>query len=164
MLEFSQRQLLILAVSIVLLVPQGAIADHEIFYKGMHAKKARIEIDGRVQTIGKGQTRKWVKVISVKKSEVVISVHGTQYRYKKKSKTGQKLQDVVEIPFDPGLSAYYGEGLINGKRVGFIVDTGAAHVAFNTIAAKCSDATIGTMAINIKVELEKSREQTQNIV
>jgi uncharacterized protein (TIGR00255 family) len=34
----------------------------------------------------------------------------------------------------------------------------------NTIAAKCSDATISTHAINIKVELEKAREQAQNIV
>jgi uncharacterized protein YicC (UPF0701 family) len=33
----------------------------------------------------------------------------------------------------------------------------------NTIAAKCSDATIGSLAINIKVELEKAREQVQNI-
>ena len=34
----------------------------------------------------------------------------------------------------------------------------------NTITAKCSDAEIGTHAINIKVEIEKIREQVQNIV
>lgn len=34
----------------------------------------------------------------------------------------------------------------------------------NTIAAKCSDASIGSRAITIKVELEKAREQVQNIV
>lgn len=34
----------------------------------------------------------------------------------------------------------------------------------NTINAKCSDATISTHAINAKVEIEKMREQVQNIV
>lgn len=34
----------------------------------------------------------------------------------------------------------------------------------NTICAKCSDNIISELAINIKVELEKAREQVQNIV
>lgn len=34
----------------------------------------------------------------------------------------------------------------------------------NTIASKCSDAQISSLAIAIKVELEKAREQAQNIV
>ena len=34
----------------------------------------------------------------------------------------------------------------------------------NTIASKCNDSVISALAINVKVELEKSREQTQNIV
>jgi uncharacterized protein (TIGR00255 family) len=34
----------------------------------------------------------------------------------------------------------------------------------NTIASKCSDAQISSLAIAIKVELEKAREQAQNII
>ncbi len=49
----------------------------------------------------------------------------------------------------------------NGKRLDFTLQEMAREV--NTIAAKCSDATIGSLAINIKVELEKAREQVQNI-
>lgn len=49
-----------------------------------------------------------------------------------------------------------------GKRLDFTLQELAREI--NTIAAKCSDATIGSLAINIKVELEKAREQTQNIV
>lgn len=49
-----------------------------------------------------------------------------------------------------------------GKRLDFTLQELGREI--NTIAAKCSDATIGTHAINIKVELEKAREQTQNIV
>jgi len=49
-----------------------------------------------------------------------------------------------------------------GKRIDFTLQELAREI--NTIAAKCSDAAIGSMAINIKVEIEKAREQAQNIV
>lgn len=49
-----------------------------------------------------------------------------------------------------------------GKRLDFTLQELAREI--NTIAAKCSDAAIGALAINVKVELEKAREQTQNIV
>ena len=50
----------------------------------------------------------------------------------------------------------------NGKRIDFTLQELSREI--NTIAAKASDATIGSLAVNIKVELEKAREQTQNIV
>ncbi len=49
-----------------------------------------------------------------------------------------------------------------GKRIDFIMQEMNREI--NTIAAKCADTEIGTTAINIKVELEKIREQIQNIV
>ena len=49
-----------------------------------------------------------------------------------------------------------------GKRLDFTLQELGREI--NTIAAKCSDAAIGARAINIKVELEKAREQAQNIV
>lgn len=49
-----------------------------------------------------------------------------------------------------------------GKRIDFTLQELAREI--NTIAAKCSDAAIGRMAINVKVEIEKAREQAQNIV
>lgn len=49
-----------------------------------------------------------------------------------------------------------------GKRLDFTIQELGREI--NTLAAKCSDASIGARAINIKVELEKAREQTQNIV
>lgn len=50
----------------------------------------------------------------------------------------------------------------NGKRIDFTLQELAREI--NTIAAKCADSDISTRAINIKVELEKAREQAQNIV
>jgi uncharacterized protein (TIGR00255 family) len=50
----------------------------------------------------------------------------------------------------------------NGKRLDFTLQE--LNREINTIAAKCSHATMGARAIDIKVELEKAREQAQNIV
>jgi uncharacterized protein (TIGR00255 family) len=49
-----------------------------------------------------------------------------------------------------------------GKRLDFTLQELAREI--NTITAKCSDSTISTHAINVKVEIEKMREQIQNIV
>ncbi len=49
-----------------------------------------------------------------------------------------------------------------GKRLDFTLQELGREI--NTITAKCSDATISKRAINIKVEIEKAREQVQNIV
>ena len=49
-----------------------------------------------------------------------------------------------------------------GKKLDFTLQEMAREI--NTIAAKCSNAKISSKAINIKVEIEKVREQAQNIV
>jgi uncharacterized protein (TIGR00255 family) len=49
-----------------------------------------------------------------------------------------------------------------GKKMDFTLQELFREI--NTMAAKCSDATISSIAINTKVELEKAREQAQNIV
>ncbi len=49
-----------------------------------------------------------------------------------------------------------------GKRLDFTLQELGREI--NTIAAKCSDARIGAQAINIKVEIEKVREQVQNLI
>lgn len=49
-----------------------------------------------------------------------------------------------------------------GKRLDFTLQELGREI--NTIAAKCSDAIIGAATIDVKVELEKIREQIQNCV
>jgi len=49
-----------------------------------------------------------------------------------------------------------------GKRLDFTLQELGREI--NTIAAKCSDSVISSHAINVKVEIEKIREQIQNIV
>ena len=53
-------------------------------------------------------------------------------------------------------------GIEKGKRLDFTLQELGREI--NTITAKCSDAPISRRAINIKVELEKVREQVQNII
>ncbi len=50
----------------------------------------------------------------------------------------------------------------HGKKLDFILQELFREI--NTMAAKCADSQISNAAINIKVELEKAREQVQNIV
>ena len=49
-----------------------------------------------------------------------------------------------------------------GRRIDFTLQELTREI--NTIGAKCADPAIGSLAIAIKVELEKIREQAQNIV
>lgn len=49
-----------------------------------------------------------------------------------------------------------------GRKIDFIIQELTREI--NTIGAKTSETTIGSRAISIKVELEKIREQAQNIV
>lgn len=49
-----------------------------------------------------------------------------------------------------------------GKRLDFTIQE--LNREINTIASKCSDAKISSFAIDIKTDLEKAREQTQNII
>ncbi|MBV8660777.1 MAG: DUF1732 domain-containing protein [Candidatus Dependentiae bacterium] len=51
---------------------------------------------------------------------------------------------------------------IKGKKIDFIIQE--LNREINTIAAKCSNITISSLAIDIKSELEKAREQAQNII
>ena len=49
-----------------------------------------------------------------------------------------------------------------GKKLDFTLQELFREI--NTIASKCNDSVISALSINTKVELEKSREQAQNIV
>lgn len=50
----------------------------------------------------------------------------------------------------------------NGKRLDFILQELFREI--NTMAAKCADAVMSSLTIAMKVEVEKAREQVQNIV
>jgi uncharacterized protein (TIGR00255 family) len=51
---------------------------------------------------------------------------------------------------------------LKGKKIDFIVQE--LNREINTVASKCSNIAISSLAIDIKSELEKAREQAQNII
>jgi uncharacterized protein (TIGR00255 family) len=67
----------------------------------------------------------------------------------------------VRAPLPPE-KEIIGSQLEKGKQLDFTLQELAREI--NTIAAKCSDARISASAINVKVAVEKIREQVQNIV
>ena len=70
------------------------------------------------------------------------------------------------VRFKSHLSAFEAtvqdESVDKGRRLDFTLQELMRET--NTITAKCSSSAIGSIAVDIKVELEKAREQTQNIV
>ncbi len=77
-----------------------------------------------------------------------IDIHEEIVRFK------SHLKNATKILTDANLE--------KGKRLDFTFQELAREI--NTISSKCSDAIIGSHAINIKVEIEKAREQSQNVV
>jgi len=59
-------------------------------------------------------------------------------------------------------STLLSDSLEKGRRLDFILQE--LNRETNTIAAKCADAKISSLAIDSKVDVEKAREQVQNIV
>jgi len=59
-------------------------------------------------------------------------------------------------------SQFQSQETVKGKKIDFIIQE--LNREINTIAAKCSNISISSLAIDIKSELEKAREQAQNII
>lgn len=107
------------------------------------------KIGKELQTIDLDET----KLADIRKAALYaildkIDIHEEIVRFKSHTKN---IHEQLESP-----------AIEKGKRLDFTIQELGREI--NTIAAKCSDASIGARAINVKVELEKAREQVQNIV
>lgn len=68
--------------------------------------------------------------------------------------------------FTTHLKTVYGalndKSIEKGKRIDFLIQEFLREI--NTTSAKCSNAQLSTLAVDVKVELEKAREQVQNVL
>jgi len=124
------------------------IAEIEVRYQE-HMEEQKQRLRKLVQELGDDKS----ELADVRKSALYtlldkIDIHEEIVRFK------SHLENITQL-----LDAPQEE---KGKRLDFTLQELAREI--NTIAAKCSDARIGKRAIDVKVEVEKAREQVQNIV
>ena len=122
-------------MAIVFMVPAAPLwADKEprIQVMGMFRDKAVVKINGQQTLLKVGdQAVNGVKLIRSSARKTVLEINGKQREYTLGSQVSTNLSQpestVVRIPSNNGM--YRAQGLINGRSVRFMVDTGASVVA-----------------------------------
>ncbi len=132
-----------IAALLVLLVCMSIVSNvysaTKINYRGMDGRKAMIAINGSYIKLTPGQTSKdGVKLLSANPHEIVVLVDGKRYLYKRDNIHGTILPESEKIILkrDARSGGYWAKGMINGKDVTFLVDTGASFVVLNKIQAR----------------------------
>ena len=120
-----------LLVACLLLAP-SVIAD--IVVRGLMRDMAVVEIDGTRRVLRVGQTSpEGVKLIAAESDQAILERAGKRAVYRLGESVAiravPRAKAVTRIV--PRKGMYYVEGAIEGKPVGFIVDTGATLVAFS---------------------------------
>ncbi len=147
---------MIIPVFIAVLFIFPVSAEVQILYKGMHFGKAWIQIDGKQIKLKTGQTTdSGVKLLSVNKSEIVVSVNGQKFRYAKGSKQGFSLEQEVSLRRDAASGGYWAKGYINNQAVLFILDTGASYVTLNKKMARKMKINTGNNKIKVYTASKK---------
>lgn len=103
--------------------------------------KALIVIDGQRRLLAEGErSEEGVMLVSVEEEGVMLEVNGeTTFFSLGSSRVGTKFsrpEKVVERVYRDNEGMYRTAGSINGHIVGFLVDTGATSIAFNSHDAK----------------------------
>lgn len=143
---------------------EGDVLSHDISQRIALMQKAILEIEQA--------SAKLIETQKTKVSETIKELEADENKFAEMQKNAAyALLDKMDIHeeivrFKSHLNSVRAhlesDTIEKGKRLDFTLQELGREI--NTIAAKCSDAHIGALAINVKVELEKAREQTQNIV
>lgn len=145
------RFLQLITISLCVLCP-GQAAAEDITVLGLFSGKAMLRIDGTQRLLAAGQVSpEGVKLIAADSEQAVIEVNGQQRTLELGSHISShyKAAQVKQVQVWPDSNGMYSvNGLINGRSVGFLVDTGA-----NTIALNSSDAK----RLNIDYKAEGQR-------
>jgi uncharacterized protein (TIGR00255 family) len=117
-----------------------------IFEKVIKAKKGEIKKTLELQEKGDEQAK--LKLDELYSTLNKIDIHEELVRFE------SHIKNVIKVLKDSSKE--------KGKRIDFILQELLRES--NTMLAKCSNFDISAHVVNVKVELEKAREQTQNIV
>lgn len=134
------KRLQVLLVISFLLFPVTVFAIESVKVLALFPQKAMLSIDGKNRVLKQGQTSKeGVSLISATAHEAVLEWDGLQRTMQLGSGVNASYQapkktEVRVLRDQKG--SYYTQGSINGKRVNFLVDTGANMLAMSESRAQ----------------------------
>ncbi len=148
--KYKTSKAALLALLVCMTIAANVYSAPKINYRGMVHDTVWIWVNGRLIKLTPGQTSKnGVKLLSANLEAIVVLIEGKRYRYKKYSSQGTILADKVTLIRDPGSSAYWASGSINGKNVTFLIDTGASYVVMNKVQARALKIKRGNKKIQV---------------
>jgi aspartyl protease family protein len=129
------KQLYSLLICLCLLVAPLALAAPDVVVKGLFKGRAVLVVNGQTHLLKDGQTSpEGVKLISSSSKEAVVEIDGKTRVLNLSRHIGAQYRAAefaeVRIPRGPD-SHYWVSGIINGRRVDMMVDTGATFIAMN---------------------------------
>lgn len=123
----------------LLLTSQLAFSGAKIHAVALFKDKAVLNIDGKRRSVSVGsKTREGVKLLQANSERAVIEIDGEKLTLKLNGKiiTGAT-KHKNRIQLFPGKGGhYFVDGLINGHKIPFLIDTGATTIAINKNMAK----------------------------
>jgi len=122
----------------LLLTPVVAHSDLKII--GLFQGVAIVKIDGKQVTLREGQSSNTgIQLISANSSEALFLINGIQKKYNLSDTSNyqpvEKTKEMLILSPDQH-GRYRTHGEVNDKKVTFIIDTGATHIALNSTKAK----------------------------
>ena len=134
------RSSLLIILSLLWLTIGTSAYAQSIHVIGLFANKVVLSIDGERHVLSVGEsTPDGVKLLKANSQEALFEVRGKTVRHTLGHSPHYKIAPVTEdiVLIQPDLSGMYQvSGMINKRRVEFVVDTGASHIAMNATQAK----------------------------
>ena len=134
----------------------------EFSLEALFPGKAMINLDGKRMILKAGQEKKGILLISTDTyaQTAEFEVNNVREIYAMSRQIGGGYQEVKakEVMIRPDVRGnYLTQGLINGKRVDFLVDTGASSIALSQSLAK-------SLGINYQVNATKIKVKTASAI
>lgn len=127
------RRALLLAAGLLALA--NPVAAQEIKYLGLHGTRAKVRVEQRNVLLAIGESKNGVRLVAATREGAVLRRGERNYYFARGSSRGELLANELTLERDR-TGRFSGDGTINGKRVLFVVDTGASHVALSGAEAR----------------------------
>lgn len=133
--KFLQRQGLSTVLAVMAVFTANVSYATNVQVNGLFSGSAVVTIDGKQRLLKQGMTSaEGVKLISATSKQAVLEFNGERHTLGISQQISSGFQKAeiqqTRIPVGRG-GHYFTSGQVNGRRVDFLIDTGATHLAFN---------------------------------